>query len=92
MQNIRKMIINVLINNNLFILYFHLNLDAKFKQYREHYTQTYEIVLNESNSIKNINYAINRFLNIYVNRLILKKLTIVMIVIIFVLNSFFNKF
>jgi hypothetical protein len=31
------MIINVLINDNLFILYFHLNFDAKFEQYREHY-------------------------------------------------------
>ncbi len=37
MQNIRRMIINVLINDNFFILYFHLNLDAKFEQYREHY-------------------------------------------------------
>ncbi len=31
MQNIRRMIINVSINDNLFILYFHLNLDAKFE-------------------------------------------------------------
>jgi hypothetical protein len=31
------MIINVSINDNLFILYFHLNLNTKFKQYREHY-------------------------------------------------------
>jgi hypothetical protein len=31
MQNIRKMIINVLINNNFFILYFYLNFNAKFK-------------------------------------------------------------
>ncbi len=36
-QNIRRMIINVSINDNFFILYFHLNLDAKFEQYREHY-------------------------------------------------------
>jgi hypothetical protein len=91
MQNIRRMIINVSINDNFFILYFHLNLDAKFEQYREHYAQIYEIVLNESNSIKNINYAINRFLNICVNCLISKKLTFVMIVIIFVSNSFLDK-
>ncbi len=31
MQNIRRMIINVSINDNFFILYFHLNLDAKFE-------------------------------------------------------------
>jgi hypothetical protein len=91
MQNIREMIINVSIDDNVFILYFHLNLDAKFEQYREHYAQIHEIVSNESNSIKSINYAINRFLNICVNRLILKELTLVMIVIILVSNSFFNK-
>jgi hypothetical protein len=91
MQNIREMIINVSINDNLFILYFHLIFDAKFEQYRKHYAQTHEIVSNESNSIKNINYAINRFLNICVNRSISKKLTFVMIVIIFVSNSFFDK-
>jgi hypothetical protein len=91
MQNIRKMIINVSINDNFFILYFHLNLDAKFEQYREYYVQTHEIVSNESNSIKNINYAINRFLNICFNRSISKKSTLVMIVITFVSNSFFDK-
>jgi hypothetical protein len=91
MQNIRKMIINVSINDKFFILYFYLNLDAKFQQYRERYAQIHEIVSNESNSIKNINYAINRFLNICVNRLILKKSTFVIIVIIFVSNSFFDK-
>jgi hypothetical protein len=91
MQNIRRMIINVLINDNLFILYFHLNLDAKFEQYREHYVQIHEIVSNESNSIKNINYAIHRFLNIYVNHSISKKSTLVMIIINFVSNSFLDK-
>ncbi len=91
MQNIREMIINVSINDNLFILYFHLSLDAKFEQYREHHAQTHEIVSNESNSIKDINYAINRFLNICVNRSISKKSTLVMIVIIFVSNSSFDK-
>jgi hypothetical protein len=29
MQNIRRMIIYMSINDNLFILYFHLNFDAK---------------------------------------------------------------
>ncbi len=91
MQNIRKMIINVSINDNLFILYFHLNLDAKFEQYREHYVQIHEIVSNESNSIMSINYAINRFLNICVNRSISRKSTFVMIVITFVSNSFLDK-
>jgi hypothetical protein len=88
------MIINVSINDNLFILYFHLNFNAKFEQYREHYTQTHEIVLNESNSSRDINYAINRFLNICVNRFVLRKLTFVMIIIVLVLISnfaFFNK-
>ncbi len=91
MQNIRKMIINVSINDNFFILYFHLRLDAKFEQYREHYAQTHEIVSNKSNSIKSINYAINRFLNICVNRSISKKSTLVIIVITFVSNSFLDK-
>jgi ABC-type proline/glycine betaine transport system permease subunit len=91
MQNIRKMIIHISINDNFFILYFHLNFDTNFEQYREHYVQIHEIVSNESNFIKDINYAINRFLNICVNRLILKKSTFVMIVITFVLNFFFNK-
>jgi hypothetical protein len=31
MQNIRRMIINVSINDDHFILYFHLNFDAKFE-------------------------------------------------------------
>jgi hypothetical protein len=85
------MIIYVSINDNLLILYFHLSLDAKFEQYREHYVQTHEIVSNESNFVKDINYAINRFLNIYVNRSISKKLTLVMIVITLVSNSFLDK-
>jgi hypothetical protein len=38
-----------------------------------------------------INYAINRFLNICVIRSISKKSILVMIIIIFVLNSFFDK-
>ncbi len=89
MQNIRKMIINVSINDNFFILYFHLSLDAKYKQYRKHYVQIHEIVSNKSNSSRNINYAINRFLNICVNRFISKESTLVMIVIAFVFASNF---
>ncbi len=85
------MIINVSIKNNIFILYFHLNLDAEFEQYREHYAQTHEIVSNELNSIMNINYTINRFLNICVFHSISKKSTFVMIVVIFISNSFFEK-
>ncbi len=91
MQNIQRMIINVSINDNIFILYFYLNFDAKFEQYREQYAQIHEIVSNESNSIKNINYAINQFLNICVNRSISKKSTLGMIVIILVSNSFFDN-
>ncbi len=91
MQNIWEIIINVSINDNLLILYFHLSLDAKFEQYREHYAQTHEIVSNESNSTMSINYAINRFLNICVNRSISKKSILVMIVITFVSNSFLDK-
>ncbi len=91
MQNIRRMIIYVSINDNFFILYFYLNFDAKFEQYDEHYAQIHEIMSNESNFAKSINYAINRFLNICVNRSISKKSTLVMIVITFVSNSFFDK-
>ncbi len=91
MQNIRRMIIYVSMNDNLFILYFHLNFDANFEQYREHNAQIHEIVSNESNFVKDINYAINQFLSICVNRSILKESTLVMIVITFVSNSFFDK-
>ncbi len=51
MQNIEKMFINVLINDNFFISYFYLNIDAKFEQVDEHYVQIYEIMLNKSNLI-----------------------------------------
>jgi hypothetical protein len=91
MQNIRRMIIYVSINDNLFILYFHLSLDAKFEQYREHYAQIHEIVSNESNLIKSINYAINRFSNTCINRSISRESTLVMTVITFVSNSSFDK-
>jgi hypothetical protein len=94
MQNIRKIIINVSINDNLFILYFYLSLNAKFEQYREHYAQTHKIVSNESNSSRDINYAINRFLNICVNCFVSRESTLVIIVIAFALVSnlaFFDK-
>ncbi len=68
-------------------MYFPLSFDAKFEQYREHYSQTHEIVSNESNSFRNNNYAINRFLNIRVNRFVSRELIFVMIVIVFVLVS-----
>ncbi len=83
------MIINVLINDNLLILYFHLNFDVKFEQYQKHYAQIHEIVLNESNFFRNINYAINRFLNICVNRFVSRESTFVIIVIVFVFISNF---
>ncbi len=64
MQNIREMIIHVSINNSLFILYFPLNLDAKFEQYREHYAQIHEIVSNESNSAKVLSYKASMYCSI----------------------------
>ncbi len=92
MQNIREMIINVSINDNFFILYFHLNLDAKFEQYQAHYAQIHEIVSNESNSIMNINYVINRSLNICVNCFVLSESALVMIVIVLIsIFTFFDK-
>ncbi len=76
----------------MIILYFHLSLDTKFEQYREHYAQTHEIVSNESNLSRNINYAINRFLNICVNRSVSKESTLVMIVTTFVsILAFLDK-
>ncbi len=83
------MIINVSINDNFFILYFYLNLDAKYEQYRKHYAQIHVIVSNELNSSRDINYAINRFLNICVNHFVLRKSTLVMIVIVFAFASNF---
>jgi L-lactate permease len=37
LQNMRDMIIEMLINKNLLILYFHFDLDSKYEQYRKHY-------------------------------------------------------
>jgi hypothetical protein len=37
LQDIRRMIIEMFINDNILILYFHLDFDAKYEQYRKHY-------------------------------------------------------
>jgi hypothetical protein len=37
LQNIQKMIIEMLINDNILILYFHFDFDAKYEQYRKNY-------------------------------------------------------
>jgi hypothetical protein len=76
------MIIEMLINNNILILYFHLDLDAKYEQYRKHYAQTHDIVSVELNLAMKINYAINRFLNICVNRFALVESVVIMTIIV----------
>jgi hypothetical protein len=76
------MIIDVLINDNILILYFHLDLDAKYEQYRKHYAQMHDIVSVEFNSERKINYAINKFLNICVNRFVFVEFVVIMIVIV----------
>jgi hypothetical protein len=83
LQDIRKMIIEMFINDNILILYFHLDLDAKYEQYREHYAQTHDIVSVEFNLEREINYAINKFLNICVNRFVFVEFVVIMIVIAF---------
>jgi hypothetical protein len=75
------MIIEMLINDNILILYFHLDLGAEYEQYREHYAQTHDIVSVGSNFERGINYAINRFLNICVNRFALVEFVVIMTVI-----------
>jgi hypothetical protein len=50
------------INDNLFILYFHLNFDTKFEQYREHYVQIYE--MSRDVTTNNIEECENRVLMI----------------------------
>ncbi len=72
------------INDNILILYFHLDLDAKYEQYREHYVQTHDIVSVELNFERKINYAINKFLNICVNRFVFVEFVVIMIVIVFI--------
>jgi hypothetical protein len=74
------------INDNILILYFHLHLDAKYEQYREQYAQTHDIVFVEFNFERRINYAINKFLNICVNRFVFVELVVIMIVIVSILT------
>ncbi len=76
------MIIEMFINDNILILYFHFDFDAKYKQYRKHYAQTHDIVSVELNLAIRINYTINKFLNICVNRFILVKLIVIMTIIV----------
>jgi hypothetical protein len=71
-------------NDNILILYFHLDLDAKYEQYREHYAQTQNIVFIEFTFEKAINYAINKFLNICVTYFIFVKFVVSIIIIIFI--------
>jgi hypothetical protein len=37
LQNIREIIIEMFINDNFLILYFHFDFDEKYEQYRKHY-------------------------------------------------------
>ncbi len=82
LQDIRRMIIEMLINDNILILYFHLDLDAKYEQYRKHYAQTHDIVFVEFNLAIKINYAINKFLNICVNRFVFVESVVIMTIIV----------
>jgi hypothetical protein len=76
------MIIEMFINDNILILYFHLDFDAKYEQYRKHYAQTHDIVSVEFNLAMKINYAINKFLNICVNRFVFVESVVIMTVIV----------
>jgi hypothetical protein len=76
------MIIEMFINDNILILYFHLDFDAKYEQYRKHYAQTHNIVFVEFNLALRINYAINKFLNICVNRFVFVESVVIMTVIV----------
>ncbi len=84
LQDIRKMIIEMLINDNILILYFHFDFDAKYEQYRKHYAQTHDIVFIECNLERKINYAINKFLNICVNRFVFVEFVVIMTIIVFI--------
>ncbi len=72
------------INDNILILYFHFDLDAKYEQYRKHYAQTHDIVFIELHFERKINYAINKFLNICVNRFVLVEFVVIMTIIVFI--------
>ncbi len=90
LQDIRKMIIEMFINDNILILYFHLDFDAKYEQYRKHYAQTHDIVSVELNLEREINYAINKFLNICVDCFAFVEFVVIMIVIVSI-SAFFVK-
>jgi hypothetical protein len=70
------------INDNILILYFHFDLDAKYEQYRKHYAQTHDFVSVEFNLAMRINYAINKFLNICVNRFVFVESIVIMTIIV----------
>ncbi len=84
LQNIRSIITKMFINDNILILYFHFDLDAKYEQYRKHYAQTHDIVFIELHFERKINYAINKFLNICVNRFVLVEFVVIMTIIVFI--------
>ncbi len=84
LQNLREMITKMFINDNILILYFHLDFDAKYEQYRKHYAQTHDIMFVEFNFEKRINYAINEFLNICVNRFVFVEFVVIMTIIVFI--------
>jgi hypothetical protein len=70
------------INDNILILYFHFDLDAKYEQYWKHYVQTHDVVFIKFNLAMRINYAINKFLNICVNRFVFVKSIVIMTIIV----------
>jgi cell division protein FtsL len=72
------------VNDNILILYFHFDFDAEYEQYRKYYAQTHDIVFVELNFEREINYAINKFLNICVNRFVFVEFVVIMIVIVFI--------
>ncbi len=76
------MIIEMFINDNILILYFHHDLDAKYEQYRKHYAQTHDIVFIVFNLAMKINYAINKFLNICVNCFVFVESVVIMTIIV----------
>jgi hypothetical protein len=82
LQDVRRMIIEMFINDNILILYFHFDFDAKYEQYRKHYAQTHDIVSVELNLAMKINYVINKFLNICVNRFAFVESIVIMTIIV----------
>ncbi len=80
--NIRRVIIEMLINDDILILHFYFDFDAKYEQYRKHYAQIHNIVSVEFNLEKRINYAINKFLNTCVNRFIFIEFLVIMTIIV----------